>query len=247
MVIEYEGTKYVGWQVQPNGLSVQAVVERELNKLTGEEITVHASGRTDSGVHAYGQVAHFDTLSRIPSDKFSYALNAGLPRDIRIRLSAKAAPSFHSRFDVVKKHYLYIVHNAPHSSAFTNRTALHVHGPLDIRAMNAAAALFIGEHDFSAFHCARTSVSGCVRTIYESRWIKRGDYLIYEVAGTGFLYNMVRIMVGSMLEIGKGQSDLSAVSRPLTSGRRTDAGPTAPAHGLTLYRVQYVDFDTKNI
>lgn len=247
MVIEYEGTNYVGWQAQPNGLSVQAAVERELNKLTGEQITLHASGRTDSGVHAYGQVAHFDTLSRVPPDKFSYALNAGLPRDIRVRFSAEAAPSFHSRFDVVKKHYLYVVHNAPHSGAFTSRTALHVHGPLDIGAMNAAAALFIGEHDFSAFHCARTSVSGRVRTIYESRWRKRRDYLIYEVAGSGFLYNMVRIMVGSMLEIGKGQSCPGAISRALASGLRTDAGPTAPAHGLTLYRVQYVDFDTKNI
>ena len=147
MVIQYDGTAYVGWQTQPNGLAVQERIERELFKLTGIRTALHASGRTDSGVHALAQVAHFDTESRIPPDKFAYALNAGLPADIRILFSGEAE-GFHARFDVLKKHYRYNVQNSAHASAFTRATALHVHTALDMEAMNAAAQLFWGTHDF---------------------------------------------------------------------------------------------------
>ena len=164
LVIQYDGTAYVGWQTQPNGLAVQERIERELKKLTGAPTVLHASGRTDSGVHALAQVAHFDTASRIPPDKFAYALNAGLPADIRILFSGEAEEGFHARFDVVKKHYRYSVQHSPHANAFTRTTALHVHTALDMDAMNVAAGFLLGTHDFSAFHatgrprCGRSTV-----------------------------------------------------------------------------------------
>lgn len=245
IIVQYEGTNYVGWQTQPNGLAVQERIERELNKLTGEDITLHASGRTDSGVHALAQVAHFDTESRIPPDKFCYALNVGLPADIRILFSGEAE-GFHSRFDVKRKHYCYSLQVSPHASAFTRNTALHVHTALDAEKMREAAALFLGEHDFAAFKAAGTTVENTVRTIYRSEWTKEGSLLRYDVAGSGFMYNMVRILVGTMLEVGQGRRDVSSVAKALSSGNRKDAGPTAPAHGLMLRRVEYEGFDTED-
>ena len=245
MVIQYDGTAYVGWQTQPNGLAVQKRIEQELLKITGTRAVLHASGRTDSGVHALAQVAHFDTESRIPPDKFAYALNAGLPADIRILYSGEAE-GFHARFDVMKKHYRYNIQHSAHASALTRTTALHVHTVLDASAMNEAASLFLGTHDFSAFHAAGTTVESAVRTIYRSEWTKEGCLLRYDVAGSGFLYNMVRILVGTMLEIGQGRRAPDSVARALESGDRRDAGPTAPAHGLMLSRVEYRDFDTED-
>ncbi len=244
MVVQYDGTAYVGWQTQPNGLAVQERIERELLKLTGARTVLHASGRTDSGVHALAQVAHFDTESRIPPDKFAYALNAGLPADIRILFRGEAE-GFHARFDVLKKHYRYNIQHSAHASAFTRTTALHVHTALDVAAMNAAAQLLLGTHDFSAFRAAGTTVESAVRTIYRSEWAEDGCLLHYDVAGSGFLYNMVRILVGTMLEIGQGRRAPDSIARALASGDRRDAGPTAPAHGLFLSRVEYSDFNTE--
>ena len=150
LIIQYDGTGYVGWQTQPNGLAVQEVIERELRKLTGEKTDLHASGRTDSGVHAMAQVAHFDTESRIPPDKFAYALNVGLPRDIRV-IYSDMAEGFHARFDVIRKHYRYTVNNAPHAGVFNRNTTLHYHYALDMDKMKRAAGDLLGEHDFSAF------------------------------------------------------------------------------------------------
>ncbi|HWS28896.1 MAG TPA: tRNA pseudouridine(38-40) synthase TruA [Clostridia bacterium] len=245
LVIQYAGANYVGWQVQPNGVSVQALIEAELYKLTGAHVTLHASGRTDSGVNARAQVAHFDTPALIPAEKYAYALNTGLPRDIRVMYSGEAE-GFHARFDVVKKHYRYCVENRPHASAFYRDTALHVHAPLDIALLNEAAKGALGTHDFSAFKAAGTKTENAVRTIYKSEWTEQGRQLCYDVAGSGFLYNMVRILVGTMLRVGMGRSDKDSVKKALLSGKRSDAGPTAPAHGLTLYRVQYEGFDTED-
>ena len=245
LVVQYAGAGYVGWQVQPNGVAVQALLEAELAKLTGEEIRIHASGRTDSGVSARAQVAHFDTLSRIAADKYAYALNAGLPRDIRVMHSGEAE-GFHARFDVVKKHYRYRVENRPHASVFCRDTALHMHAPLDVGRMNEAAGRLLGTHDFSAFKAAGTTVENAVRTLYKSQWKEEGRLLCYDVAGNGFLYNMVRILVGTMLPVGTGKTEPEAVKRALLSGLRADAGPTAPAHGLMLYRVEYAGFDTED-
>jgi len=248
MIIQYDGTAYVGWQTQPNGISVQERLEEELKKITGEDIRLHASGRTDSGVHARAQVAHFDTISRVPHDKFAYALNAGLPPDIRVVYSGTGQEEFHARFDVYKKHYRYAIWNAPHADPFLRNTALHVHYPLNIEAMEKAASLVLGEHDFAAFKAAGIEMKSTVRTIYDSKW-SRGDapgLLYYQVAGSGFLYNMVRIFVGTMLEIGSGRRDFSDMTLALSTHNREDAGATAPAHGLKLWRVEYPDFDTEN-
>lgn len=248
LIIEYDGTNYVGWQIQPNGISVQQVICSALKRLTGEEVSLHASGRTDSGVHAHAQTAHFDTESRIPADKFCFALNTFLPPDIRLRASFEApavnGAEFHSRFCVKRKHYRYTVLNAPHNSAFTRNTALHIHAKLDIKRLNEAAGFFLGTHDFAAFKAAGSKTATTERTIYKSVWTKCGNYLYYDVAGSGFLYNMVRIMVGTMLRIGMGYESPDSVKHALEFPVRDNAGDTAPAHGLMLYRVEYDDFDT---
>ncbi len=248
LIIEYLGTNYVGWQVQPNGVAVQEVLRSALKKLTGEDISLHASGRTDSGVHARAQVAHFDTESRIPADKFAFALNTYLPKDIRIKASFFApSPDFHARFSVKKKHYRYAVLDSLHDSAMSFDRALHIHYPLDLDKLNEAAALFLGEHDFAAFKAVGTKAASTIRTIYVSEWTREGDMLYYHVAGSGFLYNMVRIMVGTMLRVGMGYDPVSLIENALENPARENAGDTAPAHGLTLWRVEYADFDTEDL
>lgn len=244
MVIEYDGTHYVGWQIQPNGVSIQSLMEKALHTITGETIRVSSSGRTDSGVHALAQVVHFDTASSIPGDKFAFALNTRLPGDIRILFSQEVSPDFHSRFDVRSKSYRYIIRVSPHNGAFTATHALHVHSRLNIDAMNEAAALFLGEHDFVAFKSSGVTLKNTVRHIYASEFTRMGDYIIYDVCGSGFMYNMVRIMVGSMLDVGKGYSSVSSISDALIGKERSLAGATAPPHGLYLSRVRYDDFDT---
>lgn len=244
MIIQYDGTCYEGWQRQKTGLGIQQVLEEEIEKLTGERVCVHASGRTDSGVHAMAQVAHFDTACRIPPEKFAYALNVGLPPDIRIAYSDEAE-GFHARFDVVRKHYRYTVQHSPHADPFTRNTAYHIYGALDVALMNEAAALILGEHDFAAFKATGTELESTVRTVFESRWTDDGRRVYYDVAGSGFLYNMVRILAGTMIEIGQGRRDIGRMAEALSTGERTCAGPTAPAKGLMLTRVEYADFDTK--
>ena len=247
LIIEYDGTAYVGWQTQKNGLSIQAVLERELFKITGERIALHGSGRTDSGVHALAQVAHFDTLVRMPADKFTYALNTGLPADIRIRYSDEADLSFHSRFSAKNKHYRYTLSPGPHGRVFCRNTALHVHGALDLSLMQHAARALLGQQDFCAFMASGGKVESTVRTIYRSEWSEQEGLLFYDVEGNGFLYNMVRIFAGTMLSIGKGLIPQNSIELALLSGKRTDAGPTAPAHGLMLMGVRYEGFDTNVI
>ena len=246
IIIEYDGTDYVGWQIQPNGISVQEVIGNAYYKLVGEKIVLHASGRTDSGVHARAQTAHFDTVSRIPADKICYALNTRLPEDVRIKASFEVPADFHARFCVKEKHYVYTINNAPHASAFTRNTALHIHYPLDKTKLDEAASYFLGEHDFNAFRSTGSKNLSTVRTIYESEWSRKGDYLYYHVAGNGFLYNMVRIMVGTMIRIGQGFDDPIVIKEALEQKKRSLAGDTAPAHGLMLWRVKYDSFDTED-
>lgn len=246
LIAEYDGTNYVGWQIQPNGESVQGVIERELCSLTHEDIRIHGSGRTDSGVHSKAQVLHFDTESRIPADKFPYALNVSLPHDIRIKYGDEPPLGFHSRFDVRKKHYRYTLYCAPHASAFCAKTALHVHQPLDFEKMCRAASFVLGEHDFAAFKSEGTELSSTVRTVYESTWTRDGKFMYYDICGSGFMYNMVRILVGTMLEIGKGYLDEDAMENALKTCSRNAAGATAPCHGLMMTRVEYDGFDTQD-
>ena len=247
ILIEYDGSAYVGWQLQQNGVSVQEKLRQALFAVTGETCAVHGSGRTDSGVHARAQVAHFDTGARMDAAKFAVAMNMSLPRDIRVLYSGETGVDFHARFSAREKSYRYTVQLGPHAHVFTRNTALHVHAPLDLKRMRHAAASCAGEHDFSAFMSAGCKIENTVRTILASDWSIDGCYLHYDVTGNGFLYNMVRIFVGTMLEIGSGKRDADSVLHALGSCRRSDAGPTAPAHGLTLMRVRDPDCDTDEV
>lgn len=247
IIIEYDGTNYVGWQVQPNGVSVQQKLNEALLSVTGETIQVHGSGRTDSGVHARAQVGHFDTDARMRADKFAVAMNVNLPGDIRVLYAEECAPDFHARFAAKEKSYRYTLQLGEHAHVFTRNTALHVHSRLDTDAMRRAAEDLLGEHDFRAFMSAGSTVENTVRTVLSSGWTQDGAYLHYDVTGNGFLYNMVRIIAGTMLEIGMHRLDEAAIRTALTTLNRSDAGATAPAHGLTLMRVKYPDFDTEEI
>lgn len=247
LIISYDGTNYVGWQVQPNGVSVQALLEKALFELTGEQIRVEGSGRTDSGVHAKAQVAHFDTEARMAADKFAIAMNMHLPPDIRVLFSEECDPTFHTRFSAKRKVYSYTVQLGPHADVFLRTTSLHLHYIPDVEAMQKAAAAVIGTHDFNAFKCADSSMENTVRTITRSEWNRNGNLLVYTVEGNGFLYNMVRILVGTMLEIGSGKRPVSDMENAIETGSRTSAGATAPARGLRLERVIYPDFDTEEV
>jgi tRNA pseudouridine38-40 synthase len=246
-IISYDGTNYVGWQVQPNGVSVQSLLEKALYELTGEQIRVEGSGRTDSGVHAKAQVAHFDTNARMNADKFAIAMNMHLPPDIRVLYSEETDPSFHARFSAKRKTYQYTVQLGSHADVFHRTTSLHLHYMPDITSMQKAAAYVVGTHDFNAFKCADSSMENTVRTIERSEWLRNGNLLVYTVEGNGFLYNMVRILVGTMLEIGSGKRKPEDLLNAINSGNRKDAGATAPAHGLCLCRVVYPDFDTEEV
>lgn len=246
-IVSYDGTEYVGWQVQPNGVSIQELLEKALFELTGERIRVEGSGRTDSGVHARAQVAHFDTEARMAADKFAIAMNMHLPSDIRVLYSEECDPSFHARFSAKQKEYRYTINTGVHADVFTRRTSLHLHRIRDIDAMKEASCAVLGTHDFSAFMCSASSMENTVRTITHSEWNEQDGYLIYTVVGNGFLYNMVRILVGTMIEIGEGKRPAIDMTIAINSQDRSMAGATAPAHGLMLCRVIYPDFDTEEV
>ena len=246
-IISYDGTDYVGWQTQNNGIAVQEKVEQAIFEITGEHVSLQGSGRTDSGVHARAQVAHFDTGVRMAADKFAIALNTRLPADIRVLYSEEADTDFHARFSAKEKQYRYFVQTGPHADVFARKYALHAYMPLDLRVMNEAADLVVGTHDFSAFMSTGREVENAVRTVSLSHWEQQGKFLIYRVQGNGFLYNMVRILVGTMLGMGSGRIPQDSMAKALDSLSRKDAGPTAPPHGLVLWRVKYPDFDTEEV
>ena len=246
-IVSYDGTEYVGWQTQYNGVAVQEVIERAILEVTGEQSSLQGSGRTDSGVHARAQVAHFDTNARMAVDKFAIALNTHLPADIRVLYSEEADPTFHARFSAKEKQYRYFVQTGPHADVFARKYSLHAYMPLDLEVMNQAARLVVGTHDFSAFMSTGREVESAVRTVSMSQWEKQSKFLVYTVQGNGFLYNMVRILVGTMLGIGSGRIPADSMEKALCSLSRKDAGPTAPPHGLVLWRVKYPDFDTEEV
>ncbi len=239
LTIEYDGTHYCGWQRQPNGVTIQETLEKELYKLTGEMIALHGSGRTDSGVHAFGQVAHFDTSSRIPPEKFCYALNTGLPRDIRVQASESVPDDFHARFGAKAKHYRYTMRLAPHAGAINRNFELHIHEKLDIDAMRKAAQLIAGKHDFASFAASGSAIEDTTRVIYRSELASLESYLIYDIIGNGFLYNMVRIIVGTLLHIGKNSLPPDHMQSVIAAKNRAAAADTAPAKGLALMEVFY--------
>lgn len=239
LIVEYDGTDYAGWQRQSNAMTVQQRLEEAVGKLTGEIVCVHGASRTDAGVHALGQSAHFETNSRIPADKFSYALNTILPPDIRVSRSEQVPESFHSRFSGRGKRYRYLFYASPHAGALNRRTHAHVIYPLDVEKMQHEANDLVGTHDFGAFAASGSVVKDTVRTIYRAELKQRGSEIELIVEGNGFLYNMVRIIAGTLIGVGSGRLETGAFARAIESGNRLDLGITAPAHGLTLMEVFY--------
>ena len=244
LIVEYDGTNYAGWQRQSNALAVQQVLEEALGRLTGETVSVTGSSRTDAGVHALGQSAHFDTQSRIPADKFSFALNTLLPRDIRVRASAEAPGGFHARFSTKGKRYRYLYYDAPHAGALNRFTHAHSIYPLDEGKMAEEAKALLGTHDFAAFAASGSVVKDTVRTLWRADVTRRDHDVEILVEGSGFLYNMVRIIAGTLAGVGSGKLPQGTLRRAIETGDRLDLGVTAPAHGLTLLEVFYTLPDT---
>ena len=239
LVCEYDGTAYCGWQRQINGPSVQQVLEETLAKLTGEPVTVTGSSRTDAGVHALGLCAHFDSATRIPPDKLAFALNTMLPPDIRIRESGPAPEGFHARYSACGKVYRYAFFNSRHDCAIGRQYAAHVPLPLNERLMHEEAQALCGTHDFAAFAASGSVATSTVRTIYRAQVTRSGETVTLTVLGDGFLYNMVRIIAGTLMEVGTGKRAPGAIARAIATGDRLALGQTAPAKGLTLMRVLY--------
>lgn len=237
--VGYDGTEYAGWQRQDNGLGIQQVLEDTVEKLFHEQVHVMGSGRTDAGVHARGQVAAMDLNHPIPTDKLMLALNANLPEDIRIYKVWEAPEDFHPRFGAKQKTYGYRFINGTIMPPELRRYHTLVKEPLNIEAMEAALKLLEGEHDFLAFRSSGGMNLSTVRTIYHTALVKDGDGYRIEVTGNGFLYNMVRIIAGTLFEIGKGKLSLDAITQALATGRRELLGPTAPGTGLMLMSVEY--------
>ncbi|MED1781160.1 tRNA pseudouridine(38-40) synthase TruA [Brevibacillus fortis] len=238
-VLAYDGTDFSGFQVQPDQVTVQGEIEAALKRVTGEDIQVFGSGRTDAGVHARGQVIHFDTSSNIPMDKWRFVLNNQLPDSIVIRTVEEVDASFHARFDVQVKEYRYCIDNNPVADVFRHRYADHVRFPLDVDAMQQAAHYLVGEHDFTSFCSAKTYVEDKVRTVYGLTVEKSGDEVWVTCRGNGFLYNMVRIIVGTLVEVGQGKRKPAELREILAACDREKAGKTAPAKGLTMWEVVY--------
>lgn len=247
LTLTYDGTRLVGWQRQAEGESVQGLLEDALARFEGGPVTVHGAGRTDAGVHALGQVASARVTCTHDAATLTRALNAHLPEDVRVLQVTDAPPDFHARFDARSKTYRYLVRTGPVASPFERAFVWHVPQRLDVAAMREAAASLVGTHDFAAFQSTGSEMPDSVRTIFTSRldesdvsWIPGGaGLLVYEVSGDGFLRHMVRAVMGTLVEVGRGWRPPGQMAGLLRGGSRADAGPTAPPHGLFLARVDY--------
>ncbi|QQE74710.1 tRNA pseudouridine(38-40) synthase TruA [Brevibacillus composti] len=239
--VAYDGTDFSGFQVQPEQVTIQGEIEAALQRITGETIQIAGSGRTDAGVHARGQVFHFDTRSGIPIEKWAFVLNNQLPDSIVILSVEEASPDFHARFDAKAKEYRYCIDNGPVANVFRHRYADHIRSPLDLEAMRQAARHLVGTHDFTSFCSAKTFVEDKVRTVYDLRVEAAGDEVWVICRGNGFLYNMVRIIVGTLVEVGQGKRQPDELLSILQGRDRELAGKTAPAKGLTMWEVFYED------
>lgn len=239
LVVAYDGTNYHGWQVQDNGITIEEVLNRTISELVQEDIKVIGASRTDAGVHACGNVAVFDTESRIPGDKFSFALNQRLPEDIRIQESCEVGADFHPRYADTVKTYEYNILNRRFELPSKRLYAAFCYYPMDIERMNQAAAYLVGEHDFKSFCSAGAQVQTTVRTIYAVNVTKDDDMVHIRITGNGFLYNMVRIIAGTLMQVGTGLMEPEQVKEILEARDRSKAGPTAVAKGLTLVEIRY--------
>lgn len=236
LTIEYDGTGYSGWQVQPNGLAVQQVMEGALAQLLGVRVALYSSGRTDAGVHAKGMIACFKTEKLLPLTAYTDGMNCLLPPDIAVVSAEEVAPGFNPRHDTKGKHYRYTILATLRRSPLYRLYAWHLRDKLDIERMRQGAALFVGEHDFAAFRTSGCAAKTTIRRIDAVEIAVAGDLVHIDVTGSGFLRNMVRIMAGTLIEIGKGRMQPEHVSRCLTE-TGVKAGPTAPPHGLCLMEV----------
>ena len=239
LVVAYDGTNYHGWQVQDNGITIEEVLNRTISELVQEDIKVIGASRTDAGVHACGNVAVFDTESRIPGNKFSFALNQRLPEDIRIQESSEVDADFHPRYADTVKTYEYNILNRRFELPSKRLYAAFCYYPMDIERMNQAAAYLVGEHDFKSFCSAGAQVQTTVRTIYAVNVTKDDDMVHIRITGNGFLYNMVRIIAGTLMQVGTGLMEPEQVKEILEARDRSKAGPTAVAKGLTLVEIRY--------
>ena len=240
LLIEYDGRKFNGWQKQPDKLNIQGEIERAIFELTGENVDLIGSGRTDAGVHAFGQVANFKTENEsIPIKKFAVALNSKLKNSIRIQNAEEVDERFHSRYSVHSKKYRYIINNSEHGSAIHREFEYNFPIKLDVDKMIEAVKYFEGEHDFKAFKASGTSSKSSVRKIFKAEVIENEDRIYIELTGSGFLYNMVRIISGTLLDVGQGKIKAEEIPDIILSKERMRAGKTLPAQGLCLMEVTY--------
>jgi tRNA pseudouridine38-40 synthase len=242
LTIQYDGTEYVGWQRQENGPSIQSLFEDALERIEGARVVVHGAGRTDAGVHALAQVATVQLSVAVEPPRLARALNATLPRQVRVLAVEEADPAFHARFSATGKVYEYRIINAPLVSPFLHRYVWHIAQPLELEAMREGAAVLIGQHDFAAFRGAGSPVASTVRTVRAIEWTAGGGYdrpLVMRIEGDGFLRHMVRNIMGTLVEVGSGRCPASEIGGILGSRDRIRAGPTAPPEGLFLVRVIY--------
>ena len=241
LVVAYDGTNYCGWQVQPNGETIEGVLNRALSELLGEDIKVTGASRTDSGVHSLGNVAVFDTETRIPPEKISYALNQRLPEDIVVQDSCQVAEDFHPRHCNSRKTYEYRILNRTFAMPTRRLDTYFFYRKLDLDAMKQAASYIEGTHDFKSFCSANSPVEDTVRTVYFLHVEKQDDIISIRVQGSGFLYNMVRILAGTLIQVGLGDIKPEDIPGILEAKNRSAAGPTAPAHGLTMIGIEFLD------
>lgn len=240
LTVAYDGTNYHGWQIQNNGETIEGILNRCLSSLLGERIEISGASRTDSGVHAMGNLAVFDTESRIPAEKLAYALNQRLPEDIRIQKSEEVAADFHPRFCNTRKTYEYRIYCAEFPMPLKRLYAHFTYVPLDVEKMRSGARWLVGEHDFKSFCSVGAQVETTVRRIDEAEIRQEGNEIILRISGRGFLYNMVRIIAGTLMDVGRGHTEPEEVKEILEKKDRQAAGPTAPACGLTLIGYEFL-------
>lgn len=239
LIVAYDGTNYCGWQVQPNGETIESVLNRHLSALLGEDIVVTGASRTDSGVHSLGNVAIFDTETRMPADKISFALNQKLPTDIVVQDSCEVPLDWHPRYQKGRKTYEYRILNKMFRNPTRRLDTYFYHHALDVEAMREAAKYLVGEHDFKSFCAVGAQVKTTTRTVYQCEVTKMDDVITIRVTGNGFLYNMVRIIAGTLIKVGAGDIKSEEITTILEKCDRAAAGPTAPAHGLTMIGIEY--------
>lgn len=239
LTIEYDGKDFNGWQKQPNKLNIQGEIERAIEEITGEKVDLIASGRTDAGVHALAQMANFKTNSKLPVEKYPIALNTKLKKSIRIQKAEEVEENFHSRYHCKQKTYRYVINNSEQGSSIYRNLEYFIPNKLDVEKMQEAVKYFEGEHDFRAFKASGTSSKSSVRTIYKAKVEKQGDRIVIELTGNGFLYNMVRIIAGTLVDVGLRKIKPDEIPEIIENGERSRAGKTLPPQGLYLVKVEY--------